>query len=121
MVPAQRVIEKAQPVCDPGLTGAVLYACKAGEERVARLRIRRERRHHERETRLPVRIRDARVLLFENVAGVVDMPQRKLLCHIDEVVFGKRQPWNRFLSTPHTLQIRNTLGSGYGPTERGEV
>src|SRR5688500_2180422 len=112
MSPAQRVIQEPQRVRHPGFAGAVLHAREATEEGVARIRIGRERRHDERESRLSVRIRDARMLFFEDRVSVMNVPQRKLLGHIDKVAFRERQPGNRFLFSPHTLEICETFWSG---------
>ena len=92
MAAAERVIQESQAIRHPPLVLAVLDAREAGEEGVARPRIRRQGRHDERKARFSIWIDDARVLRGQDSVCCSHVAQRQLLRHIDEIGFRKREP-----------------------------
>ena len=82
---------------------------KTRERPLADGRIRRERRHDEREPRLPVRILRAIELRFENLLPARHLAHGQLQRHRDFVGLGERQARNLLVAAPHALEPRHAV------------
>ncbi len=88
---AQRMMQVGQPLEHPRLAAAIRRIAQAGEERVACRLVGRERRPHERESCLTIRILNPPELLVENCLPPRHGPDGQLLCELDVVRLGKRR------------------------------